>query len=142
MIKIPTFNYTGKNGKKIHIPIDYFKKPANDQDYTKQEQLLDTLIDEVRDNEDHPLATAMQIIGDNLESYDNDVNLPIGYGLSPIEIVEQAMKVNHLTQDDLSPIFGSQGNVSSFLNGKRDLSLKVIKKLKEKFNIDPSLLII
>ncbi|MBK2025367.1 type II toxin-antitoxin system HigA family antitoxin [Francisella philomiragia] len=141
-MKKPAFNYTNKDGKKIHITMDYFKKPSNDQEYEKLEILLDSLIDEVRDDEKHPLATAMQIIGDNLEAYDNEMNLPIGHGLSAIEIVKQAMEINHLTQDDLSPIFGSQGNVSSFLNGKRDLSLKVIRKLKEKFNIDPSLLII
>ena len=141
-MKEPAFNYTNKNGKNIHITMDFFKKPANEQEYKKQELLLDTLIDEVRADENHPLATAMQIIGDNLEVYDNEVNLPIGHGLSAIEIIKQAVEVNHLTQDDLSPIFGSQGNVSSFLNGKRDLSLKVIRKLKEKFNINPSLLII
>jgi len=36
------------------------------------EEYLDGLIDEVRGDEAHPLATAMQIIGDNLERQDED----------------------------------------------------------------------
>jgi HTH-type transcriptional regulator / antitoxin HigA len=31
------------------------------------EEILDRLTDEVRDDETHPLALGMQIIGDNLE---------------------------------------------------------------------------
>lgn len=142
MSNMPNFDYVGKNGKTIHIPIDSFNKPTNDDEYHKLESLLDTLIDEVRDDEHHPLAIAMRIIGDNLESYDNEAHLPIGHGLSAIDIVKYTMETQRLTQKDLSPIFGSQGNVSSFLNGKRDLSLTVIRRLKEKLKIDPSLLII
>ena len=142
MMRVPAYDYTNKLGNIIHIPMNYLKKPSNDKEYEEQELLLDALIDEVRDNENHPLAIAMQIIGDNLETYDNENNLPIGHGLSEIEIVKYIMKTNNLTQKDLSDIFGSQGNVSSFLNGRREITLSIIRKLKDRFGIDPSLLIV
>ena len=47
------------------------EQPKNDKEYAKQQDLLDKFVDEVRENEDHPLALVMQIIGDNLEAYDN-----------------------------------------------------------------------
>lgn len=49
-----------------------FKKPTNSKEYAKLEKLLDELIDEVRGNDKHPLAMTMQIIGENLEQYDNE----------------------------------------------------------------------
>lgn len=44
MKNVLNFNYVGKGGKKIHIPIESFKKPTNDDEYNKLEALLDELI--------------------------------------------------------------------------------------------------
>ena len=66
-------NYVDQEtGHKFHLPLSVFKKPSNDQEYTELESVLNQLIDEVRDNEKHPLAIAMQIIGENLEQYDDE----------------------------------------------------------------------
>ncbi len=63
------------------------KKPISDKDYKYLENTLDRLIDEVRDNENHPLALAMQIIGENLEQYDNE-NFPlIGENVTDVEMI-------------------------------------------------------
>jgi HTH-type transcriptional regulator/antitoxin HigA len=43
---------------------DILKKPANAKEYAKLEKILDKLIDEVRDNDKHDLAIAMQMIGE------------------------------------------------------------------------------
>ena len=61
-----------KTKHKFHLPLTVFKKPTNDNEYKYLEDILDKLIDEVRDDENHPLALAMQIIGENLEQYDNE----------------------------------------------------------------------
>ena len=42
---------------------------------------------------------------------------------------------HHLHQKDLADIFGSQANVSKFLNGERTLGKNVISGLKQKFGI-------
>jgi HTH-type transcriptional regulator/antitoxin HigA len=124
-----------KTDHKFHLPVSVFKKPANAREYTKLEKILDKLIDEVRDNEKHPLAIVMQIIGDNLEQYDNEHYPGIGHNVSDIDMVKYLMKSHDLHQIDLADIFGGQANVSKFLNGERPLSKKQIVGLKKRFGI-------
>src|SRR5437773_8293652 len=94
-----------KTDHKFHLPISVFKKPTNEKEYSNLEKILDKLIDEVRDNEKHPLAIAMQIIGDNLEQYDNEHYPPIAHNISDIDMVKYLMKSNNLNQSDLADIF-------------------------------------
>lgn len=124
-----------KSKHKFHLPLSVFKKPQNDKEYGHLEEILDQLIDEVRDDENHPLALAMQIIGENLEQYDKE-NFPlIGKNISDIEMVAHLMKTNNLNQKDLGSVFGGQANVSKFLNGERELGKKHILELKKTFKI-------
>ena len=130
-----------KSKHKFHLPLSVFKKPKNNNEYSNLEVILDQLIDEVRDDENHPLALAMQIIGENLEQYD-DENFPlIGKDISDIEMVVYLMKTNNLYQKDLAPIFGGQANVSKFLNGERELGKKHILELKKRFKISSDLFV-
>ncbi|MBA2651089.1 MAG: transcriptional regulator [Tatlockia sp.] len=124
-----------KTKHKFHLPLVVFKKPTSDRDYKYLENTLDRLMDEVRDNENHPLALAMQIIGENLEQYDNEHFPLIGENVSDVEMVKYLMEINNLHQKDLAPIFGGQANVSKFLNGERGLGKKHISELKRKFKI-------
>jgi HTH-type transcriptional regulator/antitoxin HigA len=120
---------------QFHLPLSVFKKPRNSEDYSFLEKILDRLLDEVRDDETHPLAIAMQIIGDNLEQYDDEHYPDIGENITDVEMVKYLMKKNHLHQKDLADIFGSQANVSKFLNGERQLGKNAILGLKQKFGI-------
>lgn len=135
-MNILKINYIDQKSKhKFDLPISVFKKPTNTREYAKLEKIIDQLIDEVRGNENHPLAMAMQIIGENLEQYDEE-NFPgIGHDISDIEMVTFLMESHHLRQVDLADIFGSQANVSKFLNGERPLSKKQIAGLKKRFGI-------
>lgn len=124
-----------KTDHRFHLPITVFKKPKNAKEYEKLEKILDELIDEVRGDDDHPLAIAMQIIGENLEQYDSE-NFPfIGQNVSEVDLVKYLMKLHNLNQSDLADIFGGQANVSKYLNGERDLSKKQILGLKKRFGI-------
>jgi HTH-type transcriptional regulator/antitoxin HigA len=49
--------------------------PHNDSDYEYLVKLLDSLIDEVGENESHPLVNLMEIIGVLIENYENE-NIP------------------------------------------------------------------
>lgn len=49
--------------------------PRCELEYKKLVTLLDNLIDEVGENEDHPLASLMEIIGILIENYE-EVNIP------------------------------------------------------------------
>ena len=124
-----------KTDHKFHLPISVFKKPRNEKEYSKLEKILDKLIDEVRGNEKHPLAIVMQIIGDNLEQYDNEHYPSIGHNISEIDMVKYLMKSHNLHQSDLADIFGGQANVSKYLNGERPLSKNQIAGLKKRFGI-------
>jgi len=131
-----TIDYVSeKTDSEFHLPLSVFKRPSNQEEYDWLESVLDELIDEVRDNENHPLAVAMQVIGDNLEDFDNKNYAPIGGNVSNIDLVRYLMTKNHLVQKDMVDIFSNQGNVSKFLNGERNLSNSQILKLVRRFNI-------
>lgn len=74
-----------KTKKEFHLPLTVFKTPQNDKEYSKLESLLDDLIDEVRDDEAHPLAIVMEIIGENMEQYDNKQHPSLGSEISATE---------------------------------------------------------
>lgn len=124
-----------RTNHQFHLPLSVFKKPKNSEDYSFLEKILDRLSDEVRDDETHPLALAMQIIGDNLEQYDDEHHPDIGANITDVEMVRYLMETNHLHQKDLADIFGSQANVSKFLNGERQLGKNAILGLKQRFGI-------
>lgn len=131
-----TINYIDeKTHHEVNLPISAFKKPKSKKEYLKLEKILDQLIDEVRNNEQHQLIEAMQIIGENLEEYDDKHNQPIGQNVSDIDMVKYLMQSNNLHQKDLAEIFGGQANVSKFLNGERQLGKNTILGLKHKFGI-------
>jgi len=77
----------------------------------------------------------MQIIGENLEQYDNEHYPEIGHNVSEIDMVKYLMSLHAFHQKDLADIFGGQANVSKFLNGERPLSKNQILGLKKKFGI-------
>ncbi len=65
--------------------------PRNDAEYNRLVAILDKLIDEVGEDESHPLASLMEIIGVLVAHYEN-VNVP-EMGLSlPIQIYREVLE--------------------------------------------------
>ncbi|RJP54782.1 MAG: helix-turn-helix domain-containing protein [Deltaproteobacteria bacterium] len=112
-----------------------FSVPHNEKDYNKLVSLLDVLIDEVGDNESHPLASLMETIGILVETYEAH-NIPEIKG-NPIDTLKALMEEHGLKQSDMSEI-GSQGVVSEILTGKRQLNIRQIKILSKRFNVSPA----
>ncbi|MFA4910540.1 MAG: helix-turn-helix domain-containing protein [Desulfobacteria bacterium] len=112
-----------------------FSVPHNEKDYNKLVSLLDVLIDEVGDNESHPLASLMETIGTLIETYEAH-NIPEIKG-NPIDTLKALMEEHGLKQSDLSEI-GSQGVVSEILTGKRQLNIRQIKILSKRFDVSPA----
>ncbi|MCT8335884.1 helix-turn-helix domain-containing protein [Leptospira sp. 85282-16] len=121
-----------------HHVKDILSVPHTDKQYKKLVKVLDELIDEVGNNEKHQLAPLLETVGNLIEEYEFDHF--IQPNAEPIEVLKFLMEENNLTQKDLS-ILGSQGVVSEILNGKRDLNVRQIKALAEKFNISPAVFI-
>lgn len=124
-----------KTKHQFHLPLSVFKKPATQNEYDFLQTILDQILDTIRDDESHPMAIAAQIIGDNLEDFDDKNHVPIGENVTDIDLIRHLMIQNNLHQDDMVDIFGNQGNVSKFLSGKRKLSKLQISKIVDRFNI-------
>ena len=111
-----------------------FSIPHNEKDYNRLVQLLDGLIDEVGDDESHPLASLMETLGSLIESYEAR-NIPEIEG-NPIDTFKTLIEEHGLKQSEL-PEIGSQGVISEILSGKRQLNVRQIKLLSKRFNVSP-----
>lgn len=111
-----------------------FSIPHTEKEYEHLVSMLDDLIDEVGEDEKHPLSSLMESIGHLIESYETEHLPPISG--SPAEALHFLMQEHNLKQSDL-PEIGSQGVVSEILRGKRTLNIRQIKKLSDRFNVSP-----
>lgn len=115
-----------------------FSVPHNEDDYNRLTELLDGLIDEVGNTENHPLSSLMETIGSLIEAYEsrhmNEIQA------EPRNALAALMDEHGLKQSDLSDI-GSQGVVSEILSGKRHLNLRQIKQLSKRFNVSPAVFV-
>jgi HTH-type transcriptional regulator / antitoxin HigA len=107
----------------------------NEQKYDEAVERLNTLLDEVGDNQSHPLYGLLNTLGILIEAYDNE-HYPLS-DCSGIEILHYLMEEHSLSQSDL-PEIGSQGVVSEILNGKHSLNVRQIQALAERFNVSPA----
>lgn len=112
--------------------------PTSEDEYEQLVNLLDEITDIVRDNETHPLANMMDVLGVLIKAYeDQHIPEPEGDGVS---VLKYLMEEYGLKQKDLSEL-GSQGVVSEVLNGKRELNLRQIRVLGERFKVPASVFI-
>lgn len=115
-----------------------FSVPHNEKDYNKLVSLLDNLIDEVGNNENHPLSSLMETIGSLIETYESQYILELEG--NPMDTLNALMEEHGLKQSDLSEI-GSQGVVSEILSGRRQLNVRQIKFLSKRFKVSPAVFI-
>ncbi len=106
----------------------------NNREYDRAVEILNSLLDEIKDNESHALYGLLEVMGTLIEHYEHEhINFGEVYGVAALKYL---MEEHHLRQDDL-PEIGSQGVVSEILNGKRQLNVNQIKKLSERFKVSP-----
>lgn len=103
--------------------------------YAHMIEMLGTLLNETQGNEQHPAMELVDIVGDLIADYEAETHpLPEATGLQALKfLIEQ----HGLKQSDLSEI-GSQGVVSEILAGKRELNLRQIRALSERFGVSPA----
>lgn len=110
----------------------------NDEDYDRVVALMNQLVDVVGDNEKHPLAGLLDLVGNLVADYD-DEHFSIQPS-EPRETLRFLMEQNRLKQTDLEDIV-PQSNLSAILAGKRQISRDVAKKLAERFNVSVSVFV-
>ncbi len=114
---------------------NFVSVPHTVEQYENTVRILDELIDKIGDDENHPLASLMEILGTLIEAYESQ-HLPEAAS-DPVGVLKFLMDEHGLKQGDLSEI-GSQGVVSEILKGKRELNVRQIKALSRRFNVSPA----
>ena len=107
-------------------------------DYDRAVEQMNGLIDIVGTNEDDPLYEFLDTLGTVLHAYE-ERNYPMP-SASGAEILAYLMEEHGLRQADL-PEVGSQGVVSEILNGKRELNVRQIRALADRFGVSPAVFI-
>lgn len=117
----------------------FLLSPARaEADYQRQVAILDMLIDEIGEDEQHPLVGLMENLGMLINSYETEHD-PIPMA-SACDTLAFLMEEHHLTQSDLREI-GTQGVISEILSGKRKLNLRQIRLLSQRFHVSPEVFI-
>ena len=107
----------------------------DEADYARAVDQLNELIDLVGTNEDHPLYEFLDTLGTLIERYEDEHHdVP---SVSGADALRYLMDEHDLRQSDL-PEVGSQGIVSEILSGKRELNVRQIRELAQRFHVDPA----
>ena len=110
----------------------------NEREYSAAVKRLNRLLDEIGDNEKHPLYSLLDTLGTLIEVYEEG-HYPIP-DATGAEVLRFLMDEHGLTQSDL-PEVGSQGVVSEILNGKRELNIRQIRLLAERFKVSSAVFV-
>ena len=107
--------------------------PIRDEDhYARMTKILESLHDEVGSDESHPIMGLIDIVAGLIDDYESEVHpLPQTNGVDALKFL---MEQHNLKQTDLREI-GSQGVVSEILTGKRELNLRQVRALSERFGV-------
>ena len=97
--------------------------------------MLEALLEEAGINENHPAMELVDIVGDLLQDYESEQHpLPDATGVQALKFLMEQHGLNH---GDLREI-GSQGEVSEILSGKRELTMRQVRALSERFGVSPA----
>lgn len=80
-----------------------------------------------------PAADELDVLATLVEAYE-DRHFPIA-DPEPLAAIHFRMEQLGLTRKDLEPVLGSRGRVSEVLNGRRALSLQMIRRLHRELGI-------
>ena len=110
----------------------------NKAQYDQAVEQLNALIDEIGTDEAHPLYELLDTLGTLVHAYEEQYH-PVP-DCSGREMVGFLMEEHGLKQADL-PEIGSQGIVSEVLSGKRELNVRQIRALAQRFHVSPAVFI-
>jgi HTH-type transcriptional regulator/antitoxin HigA len=99
-------------------------------------RFLGRLLDEVGDDEQHPLCGLLDVVTALVHEYEAQ-NVPMPEA-KPSEVLRLFMEEHTLRQVDLAHLFGTQSNVSEVLSGKRSINARQARALAERFGVSPA----
>lgn len=101
-------------------------------DYERMVELMNGLVDVVGDDESHPLAGLLDLVGELVMDF--DVQHHLIPASEPHRVLGYLMQEHGLKQTDLADLV-AQPNVSAILNGRREISRALAKGLAKRFNV-------
>jgi len=107
----------------------------NEREYDLAVEHMNQLLDEVGDNEEHPLYGLLDTLSTLISAYE-EKHYPMPES-SGADMLRYLMEERGLKQSDL-PEIGSQGVVSEILNGKRELNIRQMRELAKRFHVSPA----
>ena len=99
---------------------------------------MNALLDAGGADESNPLSALVSLLGELIADYEDAHSSP--KTISPADMLRFLMNQHGLSQGDL-PEVGSQGVVSEILSGKRDLNVRQIRLLSERFGVGPQVFV-
>ena len=112
------------------------KPIRTEQDYLAGLTLIDELINARPGTEEDRMLDLMTELVQAYEQVNEPIEPP-----EPIEAIKFRMDQMGLKRRDLEPILGGRAKVSEVLNGRRPLSLAMIRRLHEELGIPADVLI-
>jgi HTH-type transcriptional regulator/antitoxin HigA len=110
---------------------------ATSREFERAGEILDHYVgraDLISGERDY-VAALVRFVEDFEQSHEKTALAKLG----PLGLLKHLMEENEMNQTDLGYILGSRRLASEVLNGKRGLSKTLIRKLAEKFQVDPTL---
>ena len=105
----------------------------NARHYRTMTNLMNSLIDEIGDLEDHTLMGLLDVVTFLLRDYDErNTELP---DVQPPAVLRFLIEQHNLSESALVAIFGSRSNVSDIFNGKREINSRQAKALSRRFGV-------
>ncbi len=109
----------------------------NERDYARMRQLADQLI--LREDLPPEQTARLEIMLTLMESYEDKHHCLDIAGKKPLDALRFLLEQNEMSASDLGRLLGNRTLGSAILRGKRDLSKSHIKKLAERFAVEPGL---
>lgn len=101
-------------------------------DYRRAHATIDALVDEIGEDESHPLAELLDLLASQVDAWETD-KLSLQRA-EPREVLRLLMQQHDLRQDDLADC-APQSRISEILNGRRAISKNVAKALSRRFGV-------
>lgn len=111
-------------------------KIRNEIDHARISAMIENLLNEIGDDEAHPLVEVLDFLASQLKEYE-DERFPIPEA-EPREILRFLMEQHGLRQEDLADC-APQSRISDILNGRRPVSKEIAKKFARRFNVSADL---
>lgn len=107
-------------------------------DFERMVAMMNSLLDDVGDDEDHPLSSLLDLVSDLVSRYEQEHHAI--EPAAPNDTLRFLLAARGLKQEDLSAIV-AQGNLSAILAGKRKISATLAGKLGKFFGISPAVFV-